>query len=65
MKKPLTPPRWAVNGAGRVGRVTHWNEKEGTLHGELLEGGTWFSRIPQFLHPDTQEHLEYVLSGGA
>lgn len=58
MSKPLTPPRWAVSGAGRIGRVTHIDEKRGEYIGERLEGGPWKSKMPQFLHPDTQAHLE-------
>lgn len=57
-RRNLLQPLWAVCGAGRVGRVTHWDEKEDMFYGERLEGGKWQSSVPQFLHPDTQAELE-------
>lgn len=58
MERKTISPRWAVDGAGRIGRVTELDEKSGQYFGTLLEGGTWGSKVPLFLHPDTQAWLE-------
>lgn len=59
--------RWAINGAGILGKITGGRTDERGVWvyiGEGITGEGWGSRTPILLQVEQGKQLDYVISGG-